>query len=128
MLDFYLLQAGTPGVSWEMFRYVVGGMAVGIISVCLFLKWIITRTLTTSEERFDKALEASEERFKEVLKTANDWHNEAMAVLKESNERGIADGAKRAAESKETRSDIKEIKYSILNINKTLGIKDVNKD
>ena len=110
---FEILLQSETGVSMDLFKWIVGGMAAGIIAVAVFLKWLITKMLAKTEDWFNQ-----------IMKRADIMHEEAMVVLKESNERGIAELAYRKAAEKETRSDLKEIKDDIKKINEKLGIKN----
>jgi len=124
MIELFLLQSDLALDKLEyltdllaLFKWIVGGMAAGMVGLAIFFKWFITRTVESQEKRFDQ-----------VMETANNWHDEAMVVLNAGNQRGIKEEATDKAWRKELRNHMKETKYSILNINNKLGIEDVKID
>tara|TARA_Y100000593_G_C4224422_1_gene293655 strand:+ start:471 stop:809 length:339 start_codon:yes stop_codon:yes gene_type:complete len=102
---FYLAQ-----IDDAIFKYIVGGMALGLIALAGFTKWIISIIITKFDEWLTKVLATLDSIQKSIVEL-----NTIEATNKVSEE----------AFRRELRLHMKETKYSIANINKKLNIDPV---
>lgn len=92
----------------ELFRWVITGMAVAVVSLAVFIKVIFKTILQQSKENSEK-----------VWGDAKDLHANVMEIIKEINERDIVN----TGTLDEMKTDVKEIKYSILTLNRIIRCK-----
>ncbi len=100
-------------ISPELFRWAITGMAVAVVSLAVFIKVI-----------FKTILEQSKENSEKVWSDAKDLHSNVMDIIKEINERDI----KNTETLGEMKTDVKEVKYSILTLNRIIRCKENEED
>ena len=92
----------------ELFRWVITGMAVAVVSLAVFIKVIFKTILDQSKENSEK-----------VWNDAKELHSATIEIIKEINERDIIN----TGTLNEMKTDVKEIKYSILTLNRIIRCK-----
>lgn len=95
-------------VSPEIFRWAITGMAVAVVSLAVFIKVIFKTILDQSKENSEK-----------VWSDSKALHTATNELIKDINERDIKNTGTLEALGK----DIKEVKYSILTLNRVVRCK-----
>lgn len=100
-------------ISPELFRWAITGMAVAVVSLAVFIKVIFKTILDQSKENSEK-----------VWTDAKELHTATNEIIKDINERDI----KNTGTLEEMKTDVKEVKYSILTLNRIIRCKENEED